>query len=169
MGEKLVKEFMFDSDFSEDPILPSPNQLKYKILVKNKKLRSPQTPLPTTKQQKVYAYNNTSIIKTLNPLSMMVVDLKKNCYPIKSLLLGIKCNERLTLPLPVSHLCENYFPLPFSHVCEIHMVYMHYLQWRYFITCVVENRQPEWSVTWRRCSLDFLICAMSLKKVGFWG
>ena len=66
MGDKLVKEFMFDSDFSEDPILPSPNQLKYKILVKNKKLRSPQTPLPTTKQQKVY--NNTSVIKNINPL-----------------------------------------------------------------------------------------------------
>ena len=27
-------------------------------------------------------------------------------------------------------------------------LYMHLLQWRYFITCVVENRQPEWSVTW---------------------
>ena len=42
---------MFDSDFVEDPMLPSPNQLRYKILVKNKKLRSPQTPLPTTKQK----------------------------------------------------------------------------------------------------------------------
>ena len=38
------------------------------------------------------------------------------------------------------------------------------LQWRCFITCVVENRTPEWSVT---CSLAFLIrvmraCAYSL-------
>ena len=27
----------------------------------------------------------------------------------------------LTLPLPISHLCENYLPLPISHLCEIHM------------------------------------------------
>ncbi|XP_041369675.1 1-phosphatidylinositol 4,5-bisphosphate phosphodiesterase epsilon-1-like [Gigantopelta aegis] len=38
-GEKLVTKFLFDSDFVEDPQLPSPNQLKYRILIKNKKLR----------------------------------------------------------------------------------------------------------------------------------
>ena len=27
----------------------------------------------------------------------------------------------LTLPLPISHLCENYLPLPNLHLCEIHM------------------------------------------------
>ena len=27
----------------------------------------------------------------------------------------------LTLPLPISHLCENYLPLPNSHLCELHM------------------------------------------------
>ena len=27
----------------------------------------------------------------------------------------------LSLPLPVSHLCENYFPLPISHLYEIRM------------------------------------------------
>ena len=27
----------------------------------------------------------------------------------------------LTLPLPISHLCENYLPLPISHLCEFHM------------------------------------------------
>lgn len=31
---------MFDSDFMDDHCLPSPNQLKYKILIKNKKLQS---------------------------------------------------------------------------------------------------------------------------------
>ena len=41
-------------------------------------------------------------------------------------------------------------------------VHMHQLQWKYLITCVVENRQPEWSGTCRpmQCSLAFLICAM---------
>jgi len=35
-GEKLVTDFMFESDY--EPHLPSPSQLKYKILIKNKKL-----------------------------------------------------------------------------------------------------------------------------------
>ena len=29
--------------------------------------------------------------------------------------------NNLTLPLPISHLCENYLPLPIAHLCEIHM------------------------------------------------
>ena len=29
-----------------------------------------------------------------------------------------------------------------------------------FHTCMVENCQPEWSVTWTQCHLAFLICAM---------
>ena len=29
-----------------------------------------------------------------------------------------------------------------------------------FHVCMVENRQPEWSVTWTQCSLAFLICTM---------
>lgn len=36
--DKLVTQFLFDSDFTDDPVLPSPNQLKYKILIKNKKI-----------------------------------------------------------------------------------------------------------------------------------
>ena len=27
----------------------------------------------------------------------------------------------LTLPLPISHLCENHLPLPISHLCEFYM------------------------------------------------
>ncbi|XP_064631376.1 uncharacterized protein LOC135489776 isoform X2 [Lineus longissimus] len=41
-GDKLVTEFMFDCDYNAEPVLPSPNQLKYKILIKNKKLHSLQ-------------------------------------------------------------------------------------------------------------------------------
>jgi hypothetical protein len=37
-GDKLITKYMFDTDFNEDPSLPSPNQLKYKILIKNKKI-----------------------------------------------------------------------------------------------------------------------------------
>uniref|UniRef100_A0A914Z6G8 Phosphoinositide phospholipase C n=1 Tax=Panagrolaimus superbus TaxID=310955 RepID=A0A914Z6G8_9BILA len=37
-GEKLVSNFLFDIDFGENPKLPSPWQLRNKILIKNKKL-----------------------------------------------------------------------------------------------------------------------------------
>ncbi|XP_023290532.1 1-phosphatidylinositol 4,5-bisphosphate phosphodiesterase epsilon-1 [Orussus abietinus] len=37
-GEKLVTKFLFDADFGDDPQLPSPSQLRYRILIKNKKL-----------------------------------------------------------------------------------------------------------------------------------
>ncbi|CAG9861173.1 unnamed protein product [Phyllotreta striolata] len=37
-GEKLVTTFLFESDYSDEPCLPSPEQLKYRVLVKNKKL-----------------------------------------------------------------------------------------------------------------------------------
>lgn len=43
-GDKLVTKFLFDSDYSDEPVLPSPNQLKYRILIKNKKLRAPLHP-----------------------------------------------------------------------------------------------------------------------------
>ncbi len=38
LGDKLVKTCLFDTDLIDDPLLPSPNQLKYKILIKNKKI-----------------------------------------------------------------------------------------------------------------------------------
>ncbi|KAK4881726.1 hypothetical protein RN001_005045, partial [Aquatica leii] len=44
-GEKLVTNFLFDVDYSDEPMLPSPEQLKYKILIKNKKLVT-EVPLP---------------------------------------------------------------------------------------------------------------------------
>lgn len=34
-----MKSYLFESDLCEEPLLPSPNQLKYKILIKNKKLQ----------------------------------------------------------------------------------------------------------------------------------
>lgn len=37
-GDKLVNKFLFDADYGDEPSLPSPQQLKHKILVKNKKL-----------------------------------------------------------------------------------------------------------------------------------
>ena len=36
-GEKLVTKFLFEADFSEDVHLPSPSQLKYRILIKVRK------------------------------------------------------------------------------------------------------------------------------------
>ncbi|XP_014229016.1 1-phosphatidylinositol 4,5-bisphosphate phosphodiesterase epsilon-1-like [Trichogramma pretiosum] len=48
-GDKLVSKFLTDSDF-DDPQLPSPSQLRYRILIKNKKLvvdpTGPIVPVP---------------------------------------------------------------------------------------------------------------------------
>ena len=37
-GDKLVRNYILESDLFDEALLPSPNQLKYKILIKNKKL-----------------------------------------------------------------------------------------------------------------------------------
>ncbi|CAH2062140.1 unnamed protein product, partial [Iphiclides podalirius] len=37
-GEQLVTSFLFEVDYTDEPRLPSPEQLKYKVLIKNKKL-----------------------------------------------------------------------------------------------------------------------------------
>ncbi|XP_059477759.1 uncharacterized protein LOC132198045 isoform X2 [Neocloeon triangulifer] len=37
-GDKLVTKFLYEADFSDDPCLPSPGQLRHRILIKNKKL-----------------------------------------------------------------------------------------------------------------------------------
>ncbi|KAH0623609.1 hypothetical protein JD844_006543 [Phrynosoma platyrhinos] len=50
-GDKLVTKFLFESDFSDDPMLPSPHQLRRKILLKNKKLKAHQTPVDILKQK----------------------------------------------------------------------------------------------------------------------
>ncbi|XP_058399551.1 1-phosphatidylinositol 4,5-bisphosphate phosphodiesterase epsilon-1 isoform X2 [Diceros bicornis minor] len=51
LGEKLVAKFLFESDFSDDPMLPSPDQLRRKVLLKNKKLKAHQTPVDILKQK----------------------------------------------------------------------------------------------------------------------
>ncbi|XP_073934835.1 1-phosphatidylinositol 4,5-bisphosphate phosphodiesterase epsilon-1 isoform X3 [Castor canadensis] len=50
-GEKLVAKFLFETDFSDDPMLPSPDQLRKKVLLKNKKLKAHQTPVDILKQK----------------------------------------------------------------------------------------------------------------------
>ncbi|KAJ8248637.1 hypothetical protein GJAV_G00244150 [Gymnothorax javanicus] len=50
-GEKLVTRFLFESDFSDEPMLPSPLQLKGKIVLKNKKLKAHQAPVDILKQK----------------------------------------------------------------------------------------------------------------------
>lgn len=47
-GDRLVSRFLFETDYGDDPQLPSPNQLRYRVLIKNKKMRAAITPaLPT--------------------------------------------------------------------------------------------------------------------------
>lgn len=46
-----MSKFLFESDFSDDPMLPSPDQLRRKVLLKNKKLKAHQTPVDILKQK----------------------------------------------------------------------------------------------------------------------
>lgn len=50
-GERLVTKFLFESDFADEPRLPSPLQLRGKILLKNKKLKAHQAPVDILKQK----------------------------------------------------------------------------------------------------------------------
>jgi len=50
-GDKLITKYMFDTDFNEDSLLPSPNQLKYKILIKNKKISKMHSTTQLSKQK----------------------------------------------------------------------------------------------------------------------
>lgn len=44
-GDRLVSRFLFESDFSDEPRLPSPSQLRYRILLKNKKWHTEIPPM----------------------------------------------------------------------------------------------------------------------------
>lgn len=46
-----MTRFLFESDFSDDPHLPSPLQLRGRILLKNKKLKAHQAPVDILKQK----------------------------------------------------------------------------------------------------------------------
>lgn len=46
-----MTRFLFESDFSDDPHLPSPLQLQGRILLKNKKLKAHQAPVDILKQK----------------------------------------------------------------------------------------------------------------------
>lgn len=52
-----MMSLLFESDFCEDPQLPSPCQLKHKILVKNKKIRDFDTyPLKKVRFKVFFVY-----------------------------------------------------------------------------------------------------------------
>ena len=67
-GDKLVTKFLFDSDYSDEPVLPSPNQLKYRILIKNKKLRAPLHPSLNLKARGVISVNKQAANGRTNSL-----------------------------------------------------------------------------------------------------
>lgn len=50
-----MAKFLFESDFSDDPMLPSPDQLRRKVLLKNKKLKAHQTPVDILKQKVLFS------------------------------------------------------------------------------------------------------------------
>lgn len=68
-GDKLVTKFLFESDFLDDPLLPSPWQLRGKILLKNKKLKAHQAPVDILKQ-KVEMFTGQSVMVIENVWEM---------------------------------------------------------------------------------------------------
>ncbi|XP_037134464.1 1-phosphatidylinositol 4,5-bisphosphate phosphodiesterase epsilon-1 isoform X4 [Syngnathus acus] len=50
-GERLVTRFLFEGDFGDDPHLPSPLQLRGRVVLKNKKLKAHQAPVDILKQK----------------------------------------------------------------------------------------------------------------------
>lgn len=60
LGDKLVNGFTFDTDFLDQPRLPTPNQLKHKILIKNKKLRTPILPSIQQRLKKTVVRNSNN-------------------------------------------------------------------------------------------------------------
>ncbi|XP_053407871.1 uncharacterized protein LOC123546334 isoform X3 [Mercenaria mercenaria] len=61
-GDKLVTQFLFDSDFTDDPVLPSPNQLRYKILIKNKKIWEEGDQHATAKRASAFSRNYSMVL-----------------------------------------------------------------------------------------------------------
>ncbi len=58
-----MSQFMFETDFSEHPHLPSPMQLQYKILIKNKKLIAEPMPyLPSAQDTNRMKVQNKGIL-----------------------------------------------------------------------------------------------------------
>lgn len=61
-GDRLVARFLFDSDFSDEPRLPSPSQLRYRILVKNKKWHAEIPPMVATLPSTVNVVNVVNVV-----------------------------------------------------------------------------------------------------------
>ncbi|XP_077544076.1 uncharacterized protein LOC144156122 [Haemaphysalis longicornis] len=75
-GDRLQTQFLFSNDVCDEARLPSPNQLRYKVLIKNKKLRPPLTPALPLKsakgiqQGKIAPGRTNSIISTASTGSL---------------------------------------------------------------------------------------------------
>uniref|UniRef100_A0A1I8I8R9 Phosphoinositide phospholipase C n=1 Tax=Macrostomum lignano TaxID=282301 RepID=A0A1I8I8R9_9PLAT len=59
-GDRLVTRPLFEADHEEEPYLPSPNQLRGRILIKNKKLVSADTVLSAGRRQALLMRNQSS-------------------------------------------------------------------------------------------------------------
>jgi phosphatidylinositol phospholipase C, epsilon len=66
-----VTKFLFDTDFTDEPCLPSPAQLKYRFLIKNKKLMAdiPAMPRSNSRHRVPGAHKNISSGRSLSIIS----------------------------------------------------------------------------------------------------
>lgn len=109
-GERLVTRFLFESDFSDDPHLPSPLQLRGKILLKNKKLKAHQAPVDIVKQKVG--------IKQLSSTCL------HNLYFLKVILLR---NLQVALVYYIKHRCSFRVPLDINNRCKCAEMYVLFL------------------------------------------
>lgn len=65
----MITKFLYETDFGDDPQLPSPSQLRYRILIKNKKLvvdpMAPLSHVPLSHRGKMLMSDRASSMKQM--------------------------------------------------------------------------------------------------------
>lgn len=76
-----MAKFLFESDFSDDPMLPSPDQLRRKVLLKNKKLKAHQTPVDILKQKVLFSCKEViGMLWTQNKEINVILSFQMTCW-----------------------------------------------------------------------------------------
>lgn len=107
-----MAKFLFESDFSDDPMLPSPDQLRRKVLLKNKKLKAHQTPVDILKQ-KVFSshYRGSGYAVCPGLRNQCYSDLSDDLQGNQFLMIEFPGMINLSSGFPVNRLIRIFLPL----------------------------------------------------------
>lgn len=108
-----MAKFLFESDFSDDPMLPSPDQLRRKVLLKNKKLKAHQTPVDILKQ-KVFSSHYKGYGYAMCP------EQRNQCY--SDLSDDLQGNQFLMIEFP--GMINLSFGFPFNRLISIVLLFI---------------------------------------------